>query len=204
MVKRVQSDAGFSLVETLIATFIFALVSAMAVALISSYQTSRSSLKSADEKLSALEIARSIIRDDYFAAIIRPVRDQFGTQLPPFEAGDHMLDGVRQRLVRGSDAGAKLNGAISEIKRVEYLVEGGTLIRRTYNRSDIVQDATPTDQLLLANVEDLEIRYNAQGLWTEEWGTTRGLNDLPRLAEMVIEFAGGKQTRMTFLIGRPA
>lgn len=203
MMNQLKKDAGFSLVETLIATFIFALMSAMAVALISSYQSSRVSLKAADEKLATLEIARAIIRDDYFSAIQRPVRDQFGSQLTPFEAGEHMLDGVRQRLVRSGDMGAKLNGTLSEVKRVEYVVDDGTLTRRTYGRSDIVQGTTPTDQVLLLGIRNFSVRYAAENIWTEEWGTSPAAGDLPRLAEMVIEFEGGQQTRMTFLIGRP-
>ena len=203
MMKRFKNEAGFSLVETLIATFIFALISAMAVALISSYQSSRVSLRAADEKLATLEIARAIIRDDYFSAIQRPVRDQFGSQLTPFEAGEHMLGGVRQRLVRSGDMGAKLNDTLSEVKRVEYLINDGVLTRRTYGRSDIVQGATPTNQTLLSGIRNLNIRYATEGVWTEEWGTSLAASDIPRLAEMVIEFEGGQQTRMTFLIGRP-
>ena len=204
MTQSARSEAGFSLVETLIATFIFALISAMAVALISSYQSSRTSLKVADERLATLEIARNIIRDDYFAAISRPVRDEFGTILTPFEAGQHMLDGVRQRLVRDGDMGAKLNGTLSEVKRVEYLVDDGSLTRRIYSHTDIVQGDEPVDQPLLSGIISFQLRYAAEGVWTEEWGTAQTASDMPRLAEMLIEFEGGQQSRMTFLIGRPS
>lgn len=196
-----KSDSGFSLVETLIATFIFALIAGMSVALLTSYQSSRTALGEADARLAKLEVARSILRDDFFAAVNRPVRDEFGSQLVAFEAGQHMDAGIRQRLVRSGDLGAKLNGTVSAVKRVELVLDDGALIRRTYVRSDIVQDSPFLDQVLLEDVRRVSMRYAADGVWSTEWGTAVSVSNLPRLAEMTLEFESGQQAQMTFLIG---
>ena len=201
MKRYLQNDSGFSLVETLVATFIFALIAGMSVVLLNSYQTSRTALDAADAKLAQLEVARNILRDDYFAAINRPVRDEFGGVLLAFEAGQHMEDGQRQRLVRSGDIGAKLNGTISEVKRVELVLADNKLLRRTYMRSDVVQDTPFQDQTLLEDVSRLSTRYLLDGVWVSEWGTTAASSSLPRMAELSIEFDGGQRAQMMFLIG---
>lgn len=194
-------DDGFSLTETLVATFIFAVVGAMGVALLSSYQSSRVGLIEADEKLAQMEVARAIIRGDLFAAIERTVRDEFGTVQTSFEGGQHMLDGLRLRIVRNGDMGARLNGALSEVKRVDYLLDGQKLIRRTYVRTDLVTGARNTDQTLLEDVAGLTIRYASNGVWSEEWGTNAAASELPRMAEIAVTFRNGQQASMTFLVG---
>lgn len=189
--------------ETLIATFIFALISAMAVALISNYQTSRLGLKSADERLAQLQTARAVMRDDFFSVINRPVRDQFGTMLNAFEGGEHMEGSIKLRLVRGGDAGAKLNGATSQIKRIDYMLADGTLTRRTYVRSDTVPGGRFTDQRLLDGVQGVDMRYAADGIWSDEWGTNTAISSAPRLAEVSLRFQGGQEMRLTFVVGAP-
>lgn len=192
---------GFSLVETLIATFIFALVSAMGVALISNYQSSRLGLMSADERLVQLDTARAILRNDFFAAINRPVRGEFGDPLIAFEGGTHMLDNVRLRMVRNADAGAMLKGTKSTLKRIDYLFENNSLIRRSYIQTDTVTGGGFSDQILVDNVESMNLRYAAEGIWSEEWGTAPAANVLPRLAEISLEFITGQSLRLTFLVG---
>ncbi len=201
--SKSKSDSGFSLVETLIATFIFAIISAMAVALISNYQTSRLGLQSADERLAQLQTARAVMRDDFFSVVNRPVRDQFGAMLSAFEGGQHMGDGIKLRLVRGGDAGAKLNGTVSQVKRIDYMLIDGNLTRRTYVRPDTVPGGRYTDQRLLEGVEAAELRYASDGIWSDEWGTNAAISPVPRLAELSLRFLGGQEMRMTFVVGAP-
>ncbi len=194
-------ERGFSLVETLIATFIFALVSAMGVALISNYQSSRLGLMSADERLVQLDTARAILRNDFFSAINRPVRSEFGDPLNAFEGGDHMLDNVRLRMVRNGDAGARLNGTTSTLRRIDYLLENNSLVRRSYAQTDTVTGGNFSDQILVDNVESMNLRYAADGIWSEEWGTAPAVNALPRLTEVSVQFTNGQSLRLTFLVG---
>ncbi len=201
MRQDLSNEHGFSLLETLVATFIFALIAAMSVALLTSYQSSRVALGDADARLAQLEVARSILRDDYFAAVNRPVRDEFGTVLLAFEAGQHMEGDRRQRLVRSGDMGAKLNGTISEVKRVELLLADDRLLRRTYVRSDLVQGTAYLDQTLLEGVSRLTTRYAVDGVWVTEWGTTIASSSLPRMAEVSIEFKTGQRAQMMFIVG---
>ena len=201
MNKGLAGDHGFSLVETLVATFIFALVSASGVAILSGYEQSRIRLAAADSQLTELDRAKALIRADLFAAFDRPLRDQYGGAMPGFEAGDHMQAGTLLRLVRGGNPAAKLFGNMSALKRVEYAVMDGFLVRRTYDRTDAVTTTDIVDQPILSDVQSVSARYAAEGVWVEEWGTLPSNSALPRLAEITIAFRSGEDVKMMFLVG---
>ncbi len=199
--QALQNEHGFSLVETLVATFIFALITAASVALLTGYQDGRISLKDADEKLAKLEMSRAILRRDFLAAVVRPVRDELGGVLQPFEAGEHMPDGMQLRLVRAGHMGAKIHGNLSQVKRIEYLFQDRKLIRRTYIRSDVTPGARFQDQVLLTDLEQVSFRLATDGIWSEEWGTIGRTSSLPQMAEIRLQFEGDRYATMAFIVG---
>lgn len=201
MIKGLSDDNGFSLAETLVATFIFALVSASGVAILSGYEESRIGLARADSQLSALEQAKALIKADLFAALNRPLRDAYGGTMTAFEAGDHMSSGTLLRLVRGGNPSAKLFGNMSALQRVEYAAVDGFLVRRIYDHTDVVTTTDFIEQQVLPGVQSVSSRYAASGIWVEEWGTLLSTNALPRLAEFTITFRSGDNVKMTFLVG---
>lgn len=202
--KSLLDDNGFSLVETLIATFIFALVSASGVAILSGYQSSRIRLAEADSQITALDQTKALIREDFFTAYDRPVRDEFGGALAAFEAGDHMPGGTLLRLVRGGNPSAKLFGNMSAMQRVEYVLIDDILVRRTYDRTDVVTTTDYVDQQIMSDVQSVSTRFLAEGIWVEEWGLRLSSNGLPRLAEITIAFASDDDVKMVFLVGNAA
>lgn len=201
MTSDSMADAGFSLVETLIATFLLAIVSAASVALLTGHQNTGLALRDANGKLAGLEVTRVVMRNDFFAAIERPLRDEFGDLLPAFEGGPHLLDGVHLRLARDGHMGAKLSGTASQLKRVDYRVQDDALVRRTYARTDQTPEAIFQDQTLLTGIETFSLRFAAEGIWVDEWGTGANITELPRLAEARFVFDSGRTASMTFLIG---
>ncbi len=202
MIKGFQKADGFSLIETLVATFVFALVSASAVAILTGYQNSQLRLQEADSQLASLDRARALMRADFFAAFNRPVRDEFGGTMVAFEGGPHMSGGIVLRLVRGGSPTAKLFGNRSALQRVEYIVLDGSLYRRLYDRTDIVTTTEVIDQHILPGVRSISARYGADGLWVEDWGTLPSSSRLPRLAEIDIVFGSGDSVKMMFLVGK--
>ncbi len=204
MKRTLRKDAGFSLVEMLVATFIFAMVSASAVAILSGFESSRIRLQDASSQLAALDRARAIMRADFFAAHNRPVRDEFGDTIAAFESGIQMPEGALLRLVRGGNPAAALFGNMSALQRIDYMLAGETLYRRIYDRTDIVTAADFIDQELVSGVQSVSLRYAADGIWVEEWGTLVNSSDLPRLAEVSIIFRSGQEVKMMFLVGTKA
>jgi len=202
MIKAFQKTDGFSLMETLVATFVFALVSASAVTILSGYQNSQLRLQEVAGKLAALDRARALMRADFFAALNRPLRDEFGGTMVAFEGGPHMPNGTVLRLVRGGSPTAKLFGNRSGLQRVEYIVSHGALYRRIYDRTDVVTATEVIDQHLLSGVRSVSARYAADGLWADDWGALPSSSALPRLAEINIVFGAGGDVKMMFLVGK--
>lgn len=195
-------DTGFSLVEIMVATFVFALVSASGVVLLSGYQDGRLALSAADDRLAKMEHARALIRDDMLSAVPRTMRDPYGGTLPGFEGGAHLPDGILLRFVRNGHMGALLAGDRSALQRVEYILIGEKLIRRTYAHTDVTPETPVTDRVMLADVRSVDIRYESQRIWALEW-ISSGSGDvtLPNLAEMTIRLGGGRRLKFTMLVG---
>lgn len=204
MRRLLQDEQGFSLVETLIATVIFALVSTAGVMLLSGYQDGRLSMQAADERLAQLEIARSLIRSDLITVVDRPVRDELGGSKSGFEGGSYLPDGALLRFVRGGDIGALVGGNKSALKRIEYLLVDDALVRRSYAQTDITSDTNYTDLPLLSDLQALEVRFEVDGIWVDEWGNGSAIVPAPGLAEFRARMANGRTLTMTFLIGGAA
>jgi len=202
MGRFLASDSGFSLVETMVATFIFALVSASGVVLLSGYQEGRLALAAADDRLARVEHARALIRDDMLSAVPRTMRDPYGGTLPGFEGGAHLPDGILLRFVRNGHMGALLAGNRSALQRVDYVLLEDQLVRRTYAHTDVTPETPVRDRVLLTNVRSVDVRYESQMIWALEWiSSGSGEVDLPNLAEMTLRFSDGRQLQFTMLVG---
>ncbi len=202
MGRSFASDAGFSLVEIMVATFIFAFVSASGVVLLSGYQEGRLVLAAADERLATVEHARALIRDDMLSAVPRTMRDPYGGTLPGFEGGSHLPDGILLRFVRNGHMGALLAGDRSALQRVDYVLTGDTLIRRTYAHTDVTPETPVKERILLEDVQSVDVRYESQRVWALEWiSGGRGDVTLPNLAEMTLRFGDGRRLLFTMLVG---
>lgn len=198
---RFRNDLGFSLVETMVATFIFALVSAAGVMLLVGYQDGRLSLKAADDRLAQIENARSLIRGDFLNAIDRPVRDPFGGNQTGFEGGLYLPDGQLLKFVRGGHMGALITGDRSALERLEYILRDGQLVRRAYRHTDATPATPYTDRILLDGIERAAVRFEAEGLWTEEWRSGNGKAPLPNLAELTLTLVNDRQLSFTLIVG---
>lgn len=204
MAFRLHMDSGFSLVETMVATLIFAMVSTAGVMILSGYQDGRLALASADERLAQLELAKATLSADLLHATFRPVRDELGGRSHSFEGGDNLPEGVKLKLIRGGAPKALFDGERSALERVEYLVVDGNLVRRSHARTDITPNTPVMEQRVLAGVEGLSLRFEAEGQWANEWrGGNLGVS-LPNLVEMTFEFANKRSLSLTMMVGGKA
>lgn len=201
MAFSIKGEAGFSLVETLIATVIFAIVSASGVMILSSYQEGRLGLAAADDRLADFDVARALIRADMHMTVSRPVRDALGGGLTGFSGGTPINDGVLVSFVRNGDMGALIQGGKSTLKRVEYRHIDGNLIRRTYAQTDITPATDVRDTVLLSGLDKIGVRFEAEGIWLDEWGTAHGVSAPPNLTEFRFQFSNGRSLHLMFQIG---
>lgn len=198
-----RNDNGFSLVETMVATFLFALVSAAGVTLLTSYQDGREMLSNADERVAELTLAREVLKADLLAALDRPARLQMG-DAQGFTGSSYLPDGLKLRLVRGGSMRAVLDAGASALERVDYVLEGSALVRRTFPRTDVTTGVQPRDRVLLSGIKSMALRFESDGQWREEWRPGLALKPLPNLAELSFEMENGRSLRFVLMVGGQA
>jgi general secretion pathway protein J len=189
-----NGEAGFTLVELLVSLFIFGMLSAAGVALLSfSVRAQEASALRLDE-LSRLRRASTLLAGDLGQAAPRIHRDESGLALPAF-TGEGAALGLVRRGWENVDGDAR-----SSLQRVEYRLAGDRLERVAYPMVDGAPPRAATT--ILAGVRTLRLRYRyPEGDWRDRWDPKQP-GDLPLAVELVADVAGTGTTRQLFLTGR--
>ncbi|MDN5849179.1 MAG: type II secretion system minor pseudopilin GspJ [Nitrococcus sp.] len=191
---------GFTLIELIVATAIFALVSVMAYGGLRAVLASGAAADAEAERLSALQRAFTLIASDFAQAVPRPVRDALRDQVPA------MLTKVDS--VRFTRAGMPnpLSLRRSTLIRVGYGAgKGGTLVRYRWPVLDRAIQQEPARSVLLTGVRELRFRFFYQGKWLEFWPPVEADPPaLPRAVTVELELADyGEVRRLIALPGSP-
>jgi len=186
--SRRVAENGFTLVEVVVALFIFALLASAGVSLLSF--TVKAQAVSArvlaevsdDRRLSAILIA------DLGQAVPRISRDLSGATRPAFEADqDEML----MAYVRGG----------SKPQHVEIRLVNGTLVRIATPFVDGA--ATNVPITLETDVERVRLRFRTKTDWIDNWDSER-TDTLPRAIELTMTRRGEAPVKRLFLVGAGA
>lgn len=197
MMAPADRQAGFTLVEMLVALLIFGMIAAAGVAMLSFSVRAQGATGAKLDEVAALNRTLSILSADLAQAVVRPTRDERGVVRPAFtgEAGgtaDPML-----RVVRGGwsnlDAAAR-----SGLQKVAYRVANGVLERIAYPQLDGAGPLAPA--ALLTGVADARLRYRYRGAWSDRWDGAAGA-PLPDAVELRIARIDRRQYRQLFLVG---
>ncbi|WP_298668993.1 type II secretion system minor pseudopilin GspJ [uncultured Sphingomonas sp.] len=192
MNMRRAADAGFTLVEVMIALLIFGMIAAAGVAMLSFSIRAQSAVGDRLDDLGAVERLSSILGADLAQAVDRPTRDERGTLVPAFVG-----DATSLKLVRGGwsniDAGAR-----ASLQKVEYRLDGDTIERIGYPMLDGAEAFPPG--AMLGKVQAIALRYRFHGAWSDRWDGTQGA-PLPQAVELAITRRDGIVLRQMFLTG---
>ena len=135
-------QGGFSLVEVLAATAIFALVSALSVGLLMGAVRTQEQSETVLSGLASVQRVAALLREDVGQVVTRPVRDPEGRTDPRVFAAD--AEGVETIRVRSAQAreilvltrtGWANPGRLqprSSLQRVSWLLEGDRLYRAVH------------------------------------------------------------------------
>jgi len=184
---RSPATAGFTLLELLVALAIFSLIAMMAYGGLNSVLEQRGVTEAEARRLAELQKVYLIMQRDIEQVVPRPVRDEYGAELPPV-AGAETL-----QLTRGGWRNP-LGHARSTLQRVSYAYEDGQLVRYTWAVLDRAQDSKPVRQPLTDAITGMEVRYLGSDDWKTSW---TGINAaappgasttvLPRAIEITLE-----------------
>lgn len=182
---------GFTLLELLVALFIAAIMFAMGYGAINQALRSRSSIRRHQQDLVQLESAMSILEQDFVQLAPRPVRDPLGEGYLPCLQGAPSADASASDTSDTSDTSDSADSADSsaplvvltrngwsnptglqrsELERVAYVLDNGTLVREHWNVLDATLSSAPVKRNLLKHLRGVSFRYmSIQHSWLDTW-----------------------------------
>ncbi len=195
--RIVQKQEGFTLLELLIALFIFALLGAAATFSLRIIMQQQGALAERQQWLETWQQLDFWLRQDLHHAVMRPVRDEFGDTKAALEINlnaNHILSLTRQGIAN------PLDEQRSQLARVEYVIEKGELIRRIRWRTDYTRQTPLMEMKLAQYVERIQVEVmNKEDEWQAYWQPTnnegqRLLEKLPLAVRVTIDYqAEGRQ-----------
>lgn len=197
-------QAGFTLVETLVALFILALVSVAGTSLLLGATSAGKQIRERDSSARQIDLAGAFIRNDIAAMSARAIQPNDGFSQPGNLFGESapsenpVLSFVRSGWINPGNAEPR-----SDLQAVEYRLENGNLLREATVRPDRVSDTPVSQRVLLRNVTRIDMRFQRGDEWSPDWIGDSGqpLSILPDLIEMSIGFADGRELTIAALAG---
>lgn len=180
-----RGERGFTLVEVIVALFIFALLAAAGVSLLSFAVKAQAASARALDGVSDERRLSAILIADLGQAVPRVSRDANGRPRSAFMAsqGDLLLS-----YVRGGETP----------QHVELRLIEGRLERIA---SPFIDGAAPATPMILATgIDGARLRFRAKGDWQDRWDSER-TDSLPRAIELTLTPKGAAPVTRLFLVG---
>lgn len=166
-VPRLAQQRGFTLLELLIASIIFAIMAVMAYGGLDNVIDNSKASEQALDRLKQLQQSVSVLNRDFSQIMQRPIRDEYGNPQPYISAGiniDNLIEFTR---------GGRVNPAgllRSTLQRVAYRFDEDKLVRLQWPHLDRSQEMEARETVLIDNLENVTIRFlDANAEWQEEW-----------------------------------
>ena len=167
-VLRPRPVRGFTLIETLVAIFIAAIMFAIGYGVIMQSLRARKAIRADQHQLLALQSALRIMEQDFVQLAPRPIRSPNGQGWEPaLEASP-----TTQPMVMLTRDGWSnpLGLQRPELERVAYEFKKGTLIRLHWNVLDPTLADKPIKRNLLEHLTGVQLRYlNLDRQWLTAW-----------------------------------
>jgi general secretion pathway protein J len=201
-----RATAGFTLVEILVAMFIFAIVGVMAMGGYNELSKQRDILESTATRTRAVQSAIQRMTQDFSMLEPRPIREPLGETLEPAMRSDRR----GEQLVDLTHSGWSNPAGVprSTLQRVQYSLQDGKLRRDYWVVLDRTLNAEPQSTVLIDKVKTVSLRYMDQNLgWHEEWpplgaGGPDASRMLPIAVEITVELEDwGKIVRLVEVAG---
>ena len=196
MRKRSAAEAGFTLIEMLIALVIFGMITAAGVTLLTLTVRTQEMSERVLDTVGALRRTDALLNADLAQAAPRIRRNGDGQPVPAFTGGTGSDALLMAFVRRGWEDETAFR---SSLQRVEYRIREGRLERWRYDAVD--GEGRPVAMPLLERVRSVRLRYRERdGAWRDRWDPTDPAR-LPTAVELVSDSEGQGQVRQLFLVG---
>ncbi|MCX7120186.1 MAG: type II secretion system minor pseudopilin GspJ [Gammaproteobacteria bacterium] len=169
---------GFTLIEMLIAMFIFAIVGILAAMSLHSIIHAHEKLKKTDQQLFQLQMTMTLLRRDISAVINRKVRNDNGDASPAFFAS-------------GATDITFTRTAPLNMRRVGYVLQNNNFLRLTWSSLDQAPGAKPESQIMVRDVKSIDWQFiddknNALTIWPPSVGSNIQIENQSKLPKVVL------------------
>ncbi len=171
---------GFTLIEILVALVVFAAMAAITWGALGQIARTRSALAVEQDRFAAVVRSMSDLERDLRQAIARPLRGNYGEQVPALLGTSDRIE-----LSRLGFANPRAE-ARSNIERVLYTIDNASLRRGRYAVLDRAAGSAAQWRDLLDQVAEFRLRYlGPDGAWHDQWPPRDALpEELPRAIEL--------------------
>jgi len=162
-----RPQAGFTLLEIIVAVAVFAVMAAMAYGGLNTVLDTRERAMKHNQRTAQIQIAVSHLSRDLEQFATRGIRDQFGDRQAAFIADPrhrYPLEFTRHGWRN------PLEARRSTLQRVAWQLEDNTLTRYYWRHLDRADGAEPLRQPLLEEVDEIRLRFLDTAMeWHEQW-----------------------------------
>jgi general secretion pathway protein J len=190
-----RETSGFTLVEMMVALFIFGMIAGASVLLLRQSVDAEARSAVRLEEMGDLRRFSAILAQDMTLMLPRPSRDAIGSDRIALISADRVLLGFTRQVPQIDP----LPGT-SSLQRVEWALTDGRLTRATAPKADGAAMSAPVP--ILAGIESATLRFrDRQGLWQGDWRPQR-TDELPIAIELTLAQAGnpGAPLVLQFLV----
>ena len=172
-------NKGFTLIEILISLVILSVILLVTSNILESSLETERNLSNRLEESSSLNLSSIIVKRDIRQIINVPLRDYYGEFLQATIIGDD----VQKKISFNSKVNSLSNDS-SPIKRIEYLLEDNSLIRKQYFSANPYDSEEYIKLNLLKNITNLEISFMHNKRWHNKWPINKNTeNTIPTLIQ---------------------
>ena len=197
-----HAEAGVTLVETLVALFVIALMATAGAVMTNQSLRGARAVETRGAAAAELSTALSLISADLAAYADRSSQDASGAEPPnAFEGYAPRHDGRLMIFVRNGweNPAGDVRG---DLQRVEYLFRDGALIRRSWQAPDPGPNTDFVDQTLLSGIQKIDAQFGRADEWQSEWGAAISASRAaPQKVELKISFSPDDIITARYLIG---
>ncbi len=165
---------GFTLIEIMIALFIFAIIAAITTAGLQGVITARDRSAANAKRLQQLQIALTIMQRDIAQAINRPITDSKGQQQAAF-TGDALKNYLE--FTHGGFINPMAQEKRSTLQRVAYYFRDNKLYRRTWPVLDRPQNTKHHDKVILTRLNSFSFIFYDQKKQQQKFWPLKNTSD---------------------------
>lgn len=190
-------ENGFTLVEILIALFIFSIISLLLMSGLHTVITAQSVTENKAERLRELQMAMLVISRDIEQAVNRPIINAQGQEEAAFTGDNESF-----HLTHTGFANLPGKALHPSLQRTAYLFDENYLVRINFDALDQTPESKSHKRKLLAQVSGLHFQYlDQQGRFADKWPMDSGGNQvLPRAVKIELSLARFGKISQLYLI----